>query len=76
MINDQGECSVGGTLQQHALTTRRQVMLRALHSLNRAFIPKNTSPALRHSSSHSLLCLRLRGDDREQWRWTLTRDGE
>lgn len=69
-------CSVGGTLQHDALNTSRQVMLQALHSLNRAFIPKNTSLALRHCSSHSLLCLRLRGDDREQWRRTLTRDGE
>lgn len=67
---------MGGTLQRDALNTSRQVMLQALHSLNRAFIPENTSLALRHCSSHSLLCLRLRGDDREQWRRTLTRDGE
>lgn len=76
MINDQGEGSVGGTLQHHALNTSRQVMLPALHSLNHAFIPENTSLALQRWSSHSPLCLRLRGDDRQQWGRTLTRHGE
>lgn len=75
-MNDQGEGSGGGTLQHRALNTSRQVMLGALHSLKRAFIPENASLARRRCSPHSLLCLRLRGDDRQQRNRTLSRQGE
>lgn len=66
---------MGGTLQRRALNTSRQVMLEALHSVSRAFIPENTSLGLRRCSSHSLLCLRLRAADRQQPSCTLSRHG-
>lgn len=69
MINDQGECSVGGTPQQpQPLNKSRRVMLPAPRSSSHSFTPqekKKTSPALHYSLSHSLLSVRLRGDDSE-----------
>lgn len=76
-MNDRGgEGVVGGTLQHGALNASRQVMLGALHSLKRAFILENASLALGRCSPHSLLCLRLRGDDRRQRSRTLCRQAE
>lgn len=67
---------MGGTFQHGALNASRQVMLGALHSLKRAFFLENSSLALGRCSPHSLLCLRLRGDDRRQQSRTLFRQGE
>lgn len=51
----------------------RRVMLQALLSFSRSFIPKKTSLTLHYYCAHSLFSVRLGGDDREQRRLTMSR---